>query len=168
MELQKPGPAGIYSGCLLMFPCLTWYSVHHLKGQDFCLELVGRDSDRRSSSLADCWPPYSTAGGAGALRQHRTNRQVTERGCSNWGSELEPGKGSTVASFIPRHGASVRHIMDASSAPQPGSPRQHLKLWLLAGIQIPSCLVLKPGLFLVHRGHLLWGSENGAGTSRIN
>lgn len=74
------------------------------------------------------------------------DRQITERGCGAWETELEPGKGSTVASFIP-----MRDIMDTPSAPQPGSPRQHLKLWTLAGIQIHSCLVLKPSLFLVHR-----------------
>lgn len=57
---------------------------------------------------------------------------------------------------VPMPEAGVPHII----APHPGSPGQHLKLWMLAGIQIHSCLLLKPVLFLVYR----WSSE---GTSAL-
>lgn len=125
---QKPGPASVYPGYE------PWPHVIALKGQGFCLEPAGREclEEQQLSRLLD-----STDGRTGGtLSQPETNAQRAQRG--GRAEQQLPCK-------APAHEASVRGTSVTS-------PRWHLtELCALAGVQIHSCLALRPILFFLYR-----------------
>lgn len=96
----------------------------------------------------------------------QTHRRVIKRRCRVWKSKARSGSGNSAVAYSQgsMYNACVMlHFLFIQSFPRRKlSNRQHLRSCVWSGIQIHSCLILKPG-FLCIRSHLRWhwlcGSE---------